>query len=185
MNLRANSLLGDRYLPLRKATAHDHLSAASHADPSCPDKQQTPYLSLMEDQHRRCLSFSKQKTESTAGCSSIETAYSAQEIRLLKEKQLNLNLVKKMEAYQIIHAPGVADNYYGQRLDWSSRGSIGVGIMGDCFLYSNLTISKVSFGSHFLRNYVLTSLKFSRDGSLLYLGDSNGEFNVIDLNKMI
>jgi hypothetical protein len=185
MNPRANSLVGDRYLPLRKATAHDHLSAPSHADPPRPDKHQTPYVSLMEEQHRRCLSFSKQKTESTAGCSSMETAYSTKEMGLLKEKQLNLNLVRKMEAYQIIHAPGVADNYYGQRLDWSNRGSIGVSIMGDCFIYSNQTISKVSFGSRYLSNYGLTSLRFSRDGSLLYLGDSNGEFNVVDLNKMI
>lgn len=106
-------------------------------------------------------------------------------MRLLKEKQLNLNLVKKMEAYQIIYAPGVTDNYYGQRLDWSRSGSIGVGVMGDCFLYNDHIISKVSFSSRYLSNYDLTSIKFSQNGSLLYLGDSNGEFNVIDLNKMI
>lgn len=185
MNPRGNSLLGDRYLPLRKATANDHLSTATHAHPARAAHHQTPYVSLMEEQHRRCLSFSKQKTESTAGCSSMETAYSSQEIRALKEKQLNLNLVRKMEAHQIIYAPGVTDNYYGQRLDWSKSGSIGVGIMGDCFLYSDQIISKVSFGSRCLTNYDLTSIKFNRNGSLLYLGDSNGEFNVIDLNKMI
>lgn len=105
-------------------------------------------------------------------------------MRVLKEKQLNLNLVKKMEAHQIIYAPGVTDNYYGKRLDWSRSGSIGVGIMGDCFLYNDHIISKVSFGGRYLSNYDLTSIKFSRNGALLYLGDSNGEFNVIDLNKM-
>lgn len=78
MNPRSNSLIGDRYLPLRKVAVNDHLSAASHAHPSRAAHHQTPYVSLMEEQHRRCLSFSKQKTESTAGCSSMETAYSSQ-----------------------------------------------------------------------------------------------------------
>lgn len=79
----------------------------------------------------------------------------------------------------------MADNYYGQRLDWSSRGVIAIGIQSDCYLYNNQTISKVSFSSRVYSNYALTSIRFNQQGTLLFLGDSHGELNVIDLAKLV
>jgi hypothetical protein len=180
---RGNPLLADRYVALRKATAFDHLSCTSKSSLQPSQDDRTSYAQHIEEQQRRCLSFSKHKTESTAACSSVETAYSSH-MRALKEKKINVNLVKKMEAYQIIYAPDVADNYYGQRLDWSSQGVIGIGIQNNCYLYNNQTISKVSSRRSYL-NCSLTSLKFNLQGTLLYLGDSQGELNVIDLTKLV
>ena len=112
----------------------------------------------------------------------METAYSSH-MQMLKEKQMNLGLVRRMQASQIIYAPDVADNFYGQRLDWSSRGIIGIGLATDCYLYHNMSISKISFDCYY--SGALTSLKFNQEGSLLYLGDSQGELTVIDLNKQV
>ena len=89
----------------------------------------------------------------------METAYSSH-MQMLKEKQMNVTLVRQMQASQIVYAPNVDDNFYGQRLDWSSRGIIGIGLDSDCYLYHKMDISKISFGSFY--DGKLTSLKFNQ-----------------------
>lgn len=91
---RGNPILADRYVALRKATAFDHLSCTSTSTNN-HSQDQTAYTKLIEEQQRRCLSFSKHKTESTAGGSEVETAYSCH-FRMLKEKKIDVNLVKKL-----------------------------------------------------------------------------------------
>lgn len=119
------------------------------------------------------------KTFST--CCSEKSVGLASELKAIKEKKINPNMVKKIEANQIIYAPNVADNFYSQPLDWSSYGRLCVSLKRECYTYQNNQIEAVRLAYYpFKDNYSITSVKFNKQGELLYVGDSEGTLFVYD-----
>lgn len=132
---RQTLLHADRYVPIRKGASTDHLTCDTKGN------DQTAYAQLLTDEQRRCLSFSMKKTFST--CCSEKSVGLANELKAIKEKKINPNMVKKIEANQIIYAPNVADNYYSHPLDWSSDGKLCISLKKECYTYRNDKIASV------------------------------------------
>jgi WD40 repeat protein len=94
---------------------------------------------------------------------------------------MNINFVKQLAANQIIYAPDVVDNYYSHVLDWSKRGPICVALRSDCYLYNNEIISKLPFSTKYVTGFSLCSVKFNREATLLFMGDTEGMLHVVDI----
>lgn len=75
----------------------------------------------------------------------------------------------------------MADNYYSQPLDWSNFGRLCVSLKKECYTYQNDQIAPVSLKYYpYKENYSITSVKFNKQGEMLYVGDSEGTLFVYD-----
>ena len=178
MNPSAYSILADRYVPLRRPPSRDHSPLSTSTPHRDQDDNQSSYSQWLGQQHSRYLSFSKK--QSTADSLSLKDSLTSH-IDSIRQIKLNLNLVNRVQAYFVMEAPSVEDDFYGKFIDWSAKETVCVGIRSECcFLHKDKSISTVDL----LRrpaDYKLTSVKFNREGSLVFVGGSNGEIAIYDI----
>lgn len=93
-----------------------------------------------------------------------------------------------MAAERVLDAPGLADDYYLNLLDWSSTNLVAIGL-GDSVYVWNAETGEVSllcsFGSDEAgvegNDEYVCSLKFAEDGTYLAVGLSSGPVQVYDV----
>ncbi|VWU52401.1 cell division cycle protein 20 homolog, putative [Hepatocystis sp. ex Piliocolobus tephrosceles] len=114
-----------------------------------------------------------------------------------KNKKNKLNTYKLNECYRILSAPGIADDFYLNILDWSSRNIIAVGIDDKLCLYNNNTNKscilfeikklkqikkKKKKKKNDIKKYI-TSVKWNLFSNILAVGLSDGKVTIWDVEK--
>lgn len=85
------------------------------------------------------------------------------------------------ESTKILDAPGLEDDYYLNLLHWSAQNIISIVLKNEVFGYNYSTKKIFSLQKPDKFNtYKFTSVKFSKSGKLLAIGDSLGGVQVID-----
>ena len=126
----------------------------------------------------RVLNF-KQKKENKNGFSPFHVKNKIPSTELIKSIKKAKKIPKQPQ--RILDAPGVADDYYSNILDWSYDNMIGISLMNSLYLL----ISKkpeneiIRLSESFLNPYC--SIKFSKTQPILAAGDSDGNLNFFDL----
>ncbi len=76
--------------------------------------------------------------------------------------------------FKILDAPTLQDDYYLNLIDWSSQNVLSVGLSSCVYLWNSQN-SKVTKLCEQDPSEAITSVSWSRDGSLLAVGSTNGQ----------
>lgn len=85
--------------------------------------------------------------------------------------------------FKVLDAPDIADNFYLNLLDWSSKGPLSIIIQNAIYFHDQRTEETVQFCRMEEEDDHFTSLKFSRGGNLLSLGTWNGNTLIWDIQR--
>ena len=83
---------------------------------------------------------------------------------------------------KVLDAPGIADDYYSNVLDWSSNDVIGVSLMNSLYLWKNNKTGNQVVNLSEFESHAFCSIKFSRNGQAISAGDDVGNLHVYDIN---
>lgn len=105
----------------------------------------------------------------------LQVLYSSNRDTVSKHKP---NRVIPQNAFRVLDAPGLVDDFYAHPLDWSSRSVIAVALASQVFLFDAASgqthpLCSVASGT-------ITSLRWTGEGSHISVGTSLGELQVWD-----
>ena len=83
---------------------------------------------------------------------------------------------------KILDAPGLADDYYLNLLDWSSKNILAVGLENTVYIWNGDTGEVQEFCKTKPDDYI-ASLKWASDGSYLAVGTSQGDSQIWDVDS--
>lgn len=83
---------------------------------------------------------------------------------------------------KVLDAPGIADDYYSNILDWSSNDIIGVSLMNSLYLWKNTKGNNQVVNLSEFESHVFCSIKFARNGQVISAGDDTGNLHIYDIN---
>ncbi|KAJ3328507.1 ubiquitin-protein transferase activating protein [Kappamyces sp. JEL0680] len=83
---------------------------------------------------------------------------------------------------KILDAPGLADDYYLNLLDWSSKNILAVGLENTVYIWNGDTGSVQEFCRTKGDDYI-SSLKWASDGSYLAVGTGQGDAQIWDVDS--
>ena len=107
-----------------------------------------------------------------------------------RSKVLDSELIKTIkhsrripkQPVKVLDAPGIADDYYSNILDWSSNDIIGVSLMNSLYLWKNTKAGNQVVNLSEFDSHVFCSIKFSRNGQAIAAGDDIGNLHIYDIN---
>ncbi len=82
-------------------------------------------------------------------------------------------------AYKVLDAPGLKNDFYLHLIDWSSTNLLAVGLDDNLYIWEGST-GKVVCMSRYDENESITSVSWMPDGDKLIVGLESGEINVFD-----
>ena len=82
------------------------------------------------------------------------------------------------QADKVLDAPDIKDDYYLNLLDWSSKGTLAIGLAERVYLYSPKQITELCTQAE--DNYIC-SVNFHPQGSQLSVGLFNGKTQIYDV----
>jgi WD40 repeat protein len=131
-----------------------------------------------EQKKMRVLNFN-QKKENKNGFSPFNVKNRIPDSELIKSIK-KAKRIPKLPT-RILDAPGVADDYYSNILDWSYDNVIGISLNNCLYLLTNKKPENeiVKLSESYINPYC--SIKFSKAQPLLAAGDSDGTLNFFDL----
>ena len=86
------------------------------------------------------------------------------------------------QPYKVLDAPCLQDDFYLNLVDWSAKNVLAVGL-GSCIYLWSATNSRVTKLSDIGPSNRVTSVQWSRDGSLFAVGTHSGELQIWDTVK--
>ncbi|KAL6945489.1 hypothetical protein ACO0QE_002948 [Hanseniaspora vineae] len=147
--------------------------------------QYSPDSSIMPAKHTNgsLATMKKLMEQNREILSSKATPVRAESKKLLLTPSKKLRDIPKIP-YRVLDAPGLADDFYCDMIDWSSQDRLAVVLGKSCFLTDDVTNDVTELDSlknEFHLSY--TGLQWANSGSHLALGLSNGLTQIYDVVK--
>jgi cell division cycle protein 20 (cofactor of APC complex) len=84
---------------------------------------------------------------------------------------------------RVLDAPGFADDYYLNLIDWSGANSVAIGLGDLCYVWNAETGSVEALGEGEEEGVPVTSVSWSVDGAYLAIGDDAGQVTIWDVEE--